>query len=75
MLAYVMIQLKKCDEKDFFHELKKMDCVKDVNVLFGDWDIIVKVEFNEPEDLAAFMMGKVRARDDVKNTSTLIAAK
>jgi len=49
--------------------------VEEAHVLFGEWDIIAKVNVNGTEDLATFMIEKVRTLPEVKLSSTMIVAK
>lgn len=75
MLAYVLISLQTADEKKVLDELRAMSHIKEAHVLFGEWDILVKVEAQSPEDVATFVMDEVRSLPQVKLTSTLIVAK
>ncbi len=75
MLAYVLIALKTCDESKVLDSLKQLPEVEEAHVLFGEWDIIAKVNVNGTEDLAAFMIEKVRTLPEVKLSSTMIVAK
>ncbi|RLE44173.1 Lrp/AsnC family transcriptional regulator [Candidatus Woesearchaeota archaeon] len=75
MLAYVLIALKTCDENKVLNNLKQLPEVEEAHVLFGEWDIIAKVKVNGTEDLATFMIEKVRTLPEVKLSSTMIVAK
>ncbi len=75
MRAFVLISLKTPDERAVLDELKAMSKIKEAHVLFGEWDIIAKVEGENPEDVATFVMDEIRALPQVKLTSTLIIAK
>jgi DNA-binding Lrp family transcriptional regulator len=55
--------------------LKALPEVKDVNILFGEWDIIAKLELEAPQALGTFVMDKIRTLPGVKLTSTMIVAK
>lgn len=74
MKAFVLISLSQCDERKVLEELKKLEEVKRAYILFGEWDLIIEVELEEAEQLGTFVMEKIRARDDVKLTSSLIVA-
>jgi len=75
MLAYILISLKGCDEHEVLHNIKQLPGIKDANVLFGEWDLIAKVETENPDTLATFMMDKIRKMPEIKLSSTLIVAK
>ncbi|KHO45937.1 MAG: AsnC family transcriptional regulator [archaeon GW2011_AR3] len=75
MIAYVLIALKHSDEKKIQTQLQKHKEVMDVHILFGEWDIMAKVNVSSPEELGTFVMEKIRSLSEVKLTSTLIVAK
>jgi len=75
MLAYVQIALENASEVDVKDQLKGFPEVRDVHILFGEWDLMVKLELESPEALAAFVMDHIRPIEGVKLTSTLIVAK
>jgi anthranilate phosphoribosyltransferase len=74
MLAYLLISVIG-NEQEVLNKLKELDEVKEVHVLFGEWDIIAKIEKDTTEGLSAFVMDNIRPIDDIKVTSTLIVAK
>jgi len=75
MYAYLFIELGSSDEDDVIEKLKEMDEIREAHIIFGEWDIIAKVEVNSPEDLTAFIIDKIRTMPEVKMTSTMIVAK
>lgn len=75
MIAYLLISLKEANEVDIFSELEDMKEVEEVHILFGEWDIIAKINLESPEALGTFVMEKIRSIPEVNLTSTLIAAK
>ena len=75
MIAYVQIALENANEVDIKDQLKVFPEVKDVHILFGEWDLMIKLEVESPEALAAFVMDHVRPIEGIKLTSTLIVAK
>lgn len=74
MKAFVLISLSQCDEKQVLDELKELEEIKNAYILFGEWDILAEVELEDAEQLGAFVMEKIRSREDVKLTSSLIVA-
>jgi len=75
MLAYVLISLKKSVEQDVYSKLEKIERIKEVNILFGEWDLIAKIEISSAEELGSFVMEKIRSLPEVNMTSTMIVAK
>jgi DNA-binding Lrp family transcriptional regulator len=75
VIAYVLIGLRDCDERAVIDELSEFPEVKEAHILFGEWDVIVKVDVESPEAAGTFVMDKVRKLEDVRLTSTLIVAR
>ncbi len=75
MFAYVQIGLENVSEQEIKDKLKFFPEVKDVHILFGEWDLMAKLEIESPEQLATFIMENIRPIEGVKLTSTLIVAK
>jgi DNA-binding Lrp family transcriptional regulator len=75
MLAYVLITLEDTKEGKVLEQITKRPEVQEAHILFGEWDIIVKVEVENAEGLAGFVMEHIRPIKGVKLTSTLISAK
>ena len=75
MIAYVQVSLDSAREIEIYDKLKSLRNVREVNVLFGEWDMMVKVEAHSAEELAAFVMENVRSLPGVKLTSTMIVAR
>ncbi|MBN1275729.1 Lrp/AsnC ligand binding domain-containing protein [Candidatus Woesearchaeota archaeon] len=75
MNAYVLIALADCDEQVVLEELQGFPEVKEAHILFGEWDLIAKLEVENPEAAGTFVMEHIRKLEDVKLTSTLIVAR
>ena len=74
MLAYLLIRVLE-DEIGVMEDLKVMEEVEEVHVLFGEWDLLVKLKMPEPEMVGTFVMEKIRSIKEVKLTSTMIVAR
>ena len=75
MIAFILISLRECDESEVKDKLNAMKEVKEVHILFGEWDLIAKLEIENADALATFVMKKIRTIPEIKITSTMIAAK
>lgn len=75
MYAYVQIALDSASETDIYEALKGMPEVKEAHILFGEWDVIAKIELPAPEALGTYVMEKIRSLPGVKLTSTMIVAR
>jgi DNA-binding Lrp family transcriptional regulator len=75
MHAYILVALDEIGVEDVVEEFRDMDEVEEAHILFGEWDLIIKLKASTPEEVAQFVLDKVRSRDEVRLTSTLIVAK
>ncbi|MCD6576043.1 MAG: Lrp/AsnC ligand binding domain-containing protein [Nanoarchaeota archaeon] len=73
--AYVLLIVKPGEENTVAEKLAKMPEVKDVSVVYGEYDIVAKIEKESMEALQDFLIKKVRAMDEVERTSTMISLK
>ena len=72
MKAFVLVSLNGAGVRRFMNELQTHPQVREAHILFGEWDVLAKVEFPNAEQLASFVMDKIRTNKDVKLTSSLI---
>lgn len=75
VVAYVLLVAKPGEESVVAEKLEKMDEVKDLSMVYGEYDIVAKVEEKSMEDLQNFLIKNIRAIDEVERTSTMIALK
>ena len=74
MLSFVLVSLNGGSERRALKEIQSYRCVKMAHLIFGEWDLIVEVDVKNSEELVDFVFNKLRSRDDVKLTSSLIVA-
>ena len=53
-------------------EVSRLEEVKEVNILTGQWDLLIKVEVNDVRELAYFVVEKLRKIPGVERTITSI---
>lgn len=75
MKAYVQIALDGAKEDLVYDRIRALSAVKELHVLFGEWDMIVKLELSSPEELGAFVLNNIRPIPGVRMTSTMIVAR
>ena len=71
-MAYVLINSRS--EQEVAKKLMNYEIVTEVHELYGEWDIVIKVEANEMADLQDFINNIVRADKDIMGTETLIVS-
>lgn len=72
--AYVLVATTTGEEKAVAEELEKLKEVELADILYGEWDIILRVKVESLKDLDSFLTQKIRKMKNIKLTSTLIAS-
>lgn len=73
-IGYVLINVKPGSELEVHGEVSKLDIVKDASLLFGDYDLLVKLSADSMSEIAASVVEKIRSIDGVIDTKTLAGA-
>ena len=72
--AYVMINCEMGAEGTIVEGVKSFDAVKEVLGVFGNYDIIVKLECSDVDEIREIIAKKIRHLSKVKCTTTLMCA-
>ena len=72
--AYVLINSEIGGEQEVVDQLKAMKEVVEVSVVYGVYDVIVKLEADSMEVLKELITSKVRHLNKVRSTMTMIAS-
>ncbi len=72
--SYVLINVEPGYESSVFENLNKLEFITDINHLFGDYDIIVKIEADGIGVIAGLVVSSIRPIDGIVNTKTLACA-
>ncbi|MBR9679698.1 MAG: Lrp/AsnC family transcriptional regulator [Candidatus Altiarchaeota archaeon] len=72
--AYIMVRVDAGKEREVMKKLSGLSEVKDSHIIYGEWDLIIKIKSDSIEDITAFVVEKLRKIKQVKLTSTMIAA-
>jgi DNA-binding Lrp family transcriptional regulator len=69
-ICYILIRSKPGMETKVFQKLKDIQGIQDPHILFGDFDIITKIESEKFEDIAEKIVDRIRQIDGVVDTKT-----
>ena len=72
--GYVLVNVEPGMEFSVFENVRGLDKVADATLLFGDYDIIIKVISEDMSSIAEFVVEKVRQVEGILNTKTLAGA-
>lgn len=71
LLSLVLIKTETGTERDVEQTLRKIAGVREAQLLFGVYDISVKIECESLEELSHIVIDKIRQIPGVKETKTL----
>jgi len=72
--AFILMIVRPGSEIKLSDRIKKMKNVEDVDVVYGEYDLIVKVKAASMAELQTIAR-KLRTLKDVEQTSTMVALK
>ncbi|MDH5481931.1 MAG: Lrp/AsnC ligand binding domain-containing protein [Candidatus Bathyarchaeota archaeon] len=73
--AYVLMRIKPGMDRNVLHDVQKLAQVKIVETLYGEYDMLLKIEVKALDELDTFIFDTVRTITGVEGSTTLIAIK
>jgi DNA-binding Lrp family transcriptional regulator len=70
--AFVLINSKVGSEEAVLEGLKSIPSVKEVKIVYGNYDIVCHIETKSMADLRNLLVEKIRRMDTVESTVTLL---
>ncbi len=71
--AYVFLNIKKDEGVDFIKKIKTKSGVIDINELYGKYDLMIKIQKNDVEDLQNFISKEIRKFDEINQSTTVVS--
>ena len=73
-IGYILIKTNPAMEKRVFEEInsKKIKDVKDCHILFGEYDLLVKLDVPHFSDISTLVTNEIRSIQGINETKTLI---
>jgi len=71
--AYVLVNCDLGFDTEIIDEIKQLEEIKEAHGIFGAYDIIVKLESDNVENLRDTITWKIRKLNRVRSTLTLMA--
>jgi len=71
-IIYALIVCDVGFEKSVIAELKTVNLVKEIKEVMGEWDILVKLESNNSDELKNIIPLKIRKIPNIRTMLTLI---
>ena len=73
-VAYMLLTTKYGKEKEVSEYLMDFKEIEDVHILYGQFDIIIKIKAEDMKRIEDFILNKIRTNKDIESTETLIAS-
>jgi len=72
MHAFILMSVQPGMERQVISSLKKLDKVSEAFIIFGQYDLVIKVQAETREELWDFISREIRAIEGARGTLTLI---
>ncbi|MCH2428348.1 MAG: Lrp/AsnC ligand binding domain-containing protein [Candidatus Thalassarchaeum sp.] len=72
-LAWVLISCEPGRERDVYVHLLSMPTVSEVSVVYGELDLVARIDFNDEKEMAKTLIVDMRTVGGIRKTETLIA--
>ena len=69
--AIILVNADTGSERELESELKKIDGIVGVNLVYGVYDLVVEVEAETDRDLKNIVLNRIRALGHIRATLTL----
>jgi len=70
-IGFVLIDIEPAREREVYGKLMKLEQIVELYPLFGEYDLIAKVEAESLDTIGEIVVSKIRSIDGVKATKTL----
>ena len=72
--AFILLNVDMSTRNQVFETIKTMEETREVYMIFGAFDIIIKAEFQDNNQLSNFVVDKLKSLEGVLETQTNICA-
>ena len=72
--AYILLNVDMSSQKNVFETVKGMEETREVHQIFGAFDIIIKAEFQDNDQMSNFVVDKIKSLEGVLETQTNVCA-
>jgi DNA-binding Lrp family transcriptional regulator len=71
VIGFVLMHISPLHEYEVFNKLSKLPEVIEVHPLFGEYDLIAKIEAEDYEDIGEIIINKIKTIEGITDTKTL----
>ena len=74
-IGFALLSISPLKEKEVYETLSRIPEVTEVHPLFGEYDILLKIEASDIDMIGDVVINKIRSIQGVMDTKTLIGTK
>ncbi|MCJ7697681.1 MAG: Lrp/AsnC ligand binding domain-containing protein [Thermoplasmata archaeon] len=74
-IGFALLSISPLHEKTVYEKLTHISEIVEVHPLFGEFDILVKIEASDIDSIGGIVINKIRAIQGVMDSKTLIGTK
>ena len=74
-IGFALLSISPLNEKEVYEQLGNIREIKEIHPLFGEFDILVKMECSDIDSIGGVVINKIRSLKGVVDTKTLIGTK
>jgi DNA-binding Lrp family transcriptional regulator len=74
-IGFALLSISPLHEKTVYEKLTQIPEIVEVHPLFGEFDILVKIEASDIDSIGGIVINKIRSIQGVMDSKTLIGTK
>jgi DNA-binding Lrp family transcriptional regulator len=74
VVAFILVNAELGFEEEVLKEALKVEGVKEAHLLYGLYDLIIKVEAESVEKIKSIVNNKIRRMEKIRSTLTMISS-
>lgn len=74
-IGFALLSISPLHEKTVYEKLRQIPEIVEVHPLFGEFDILVKIEAHDIDSIGSIVINKIRSVQGIVDTKTLIGTK
>jgi DNA-binding Lrp family transcriptional regulator len=71
VIGFVLMHISPLHESEVFNKLSKLPEVIELHPIFGEYDLIAKIESKDFESIGKIVINKIRTIEGIVDTKTL----
>ena len=71
VIGFVLMHVAPLHEYEVFNKLSKLHEIIEVHPLFGEYDLIAKIQAEDYEDIGEIVIHKIKTIEGITDTKTL----